>query len=180
MLFGALLTIAGASVEVGRPEQPGMKATPAAAPAAMVRRPDIMPAPVPVTPVAAPRPAMEPDAGPARTDAAAKALETQTGSASFYANSLAGRKTASGEPYDPRELVAAHRTLPFGTVLRVTNLANDRSVTVRVVDRGPFARGRILDLSRRAAEQIGMIRRGHAPVKVEVLTYGKKGRRGAA
>jgi rare lipoprotein A len=99
-------------------------------------------------------------------------LDVLTGVASFYANSLAGRRTASGERYDPRALVAAHRQLPFGTRLRVTNPANDRSVEVRVIDRGPFTRGRVLDLSRRAAEDLGMIRRGHAPVRIEVLSYG--------
>lgn len=109
---------------------------------------------------------------PAEAPAEPAVLEVQTGSASFYANSLAGRRTASGVPYRPRELVAAHRQLPFGTVLRVTSLTNDRSVEVRVVDRGPFAKGRVLDLSRRAAEELDMIRRGHMPVKIEVLSYG--------
>ncbi|HEX6588768.1 MAG TPA: septal ring lytic transglycosylase RlpA family protein [Longimicrobiales bacterium] len=93
------------------------------------------------------------------------------GGASWYADALAGRRTASGEPYDPTELIAAHRALPFGTRLRVTNLSNDRSVVVRVIDRGPFAGDRILDLSRRAAEQIGIIRAGHARVRLEVLEY---------
>ncbi len=93
------------------------------------------------------------------------------GSASWYSDALAGRRTASGEPYDPTELIAAHRALPFGTRLRVTNLANDRSVEVRVVDRGPFVEGRMLDLSRSAAEKIGIIRAGHARVRVEVLEY---------
>lgn len=100
-------------------------------------------------------------------------LDTFTGSASYYANSLAGRRTASGVPYRPDEMIAAHKTLPFGTLLRVTNLANDRTVEVRVVDRGPYAKGRILDLSRRAVEELDFIRRGHTRVKVEVLEYGK-------
>lgn len=105
-------------------------------------------------------------------DTAEVVLSTVTGEASYYHDSLAGNTTASGVPYDPSELVAAHPRLPFGTVLRVTNLRNEREVRVRVVDRGPFARGRILDLSRRAAEQIGMIRSGHAPVRIEVLSHG--------
>lgn len=96
-------------------------------------------------------------------------VDTEVGSASFYANSLAGRRTASGVPYNPRELVAAHRTLPFGSLLRVTNEANGRSVEVRVVDRGPFAKGRILDLSRRAAERLDFIPSGHTRVTIEVL-----------
>jgi len=98
-----------------------------------------------------------------------RVLETQTGSASFYANSLAGRRTASGVRYNPREMVAAHRSLPFGSLLRVTNEANGQVVKVRVVDRGPFARGRVLDLSRVAAEELGFIRRGHTRVTIEVL-----------
>ncbi len=102
-------------------------------------------------------------------DAEPRVLETQVGSASFYANSLAGRRTASGVRYDPREMVAAHRSLPFGSLLRVTNEANGQVVKVRVVDRGPFARGRVLDLSRVAAEELGFIRRGHTRVTIEVL-----------
>lgn len=105
----------------------------------------------------------------AETAPARVVLETLVGSASYYANSLAGRRTASGERYDPREMVAAHRTLPFGSLLRVTNEANGRSVQVRVVDRGPFARGRVLDLSRRAAEELDFIRQGHTRVTIEVL-----------
>jgi rare lipoprotein A len=103
---------------------------------------------------------------------AGDALLVVEGSASWYSDALAGRRTASGEPYDPRELIAAHRALPFGTRLRVTNLSNDRTVEVRVIDRGPFVAGRILDLSRSAAEQIGIVRVGHARVRVEVLEYG--------
>jgi rare lipoprotein A len=107
-------------------------------------------------------------------DAAAVVLATAEGSASYYANSLAGRRTASGVPYRPRAMVAAHRTLPFGTRLRVENLANGRVVEVEVVDRGPFTRGRILDLSRRAAEELGFIRQGHTRVRIDVLEYGER------
>lgn len=96
-------------------------------------------------------------------------LQTLVGAASFYSNSLAGRRTASGVRYDPSEMVAAHRTLPFGSLLRVTNEANGRTVQVRVVDRGPFAKGRVLDLSRRAAEKLDFVRRGHTQVTIEVL-----------
>lgn len=91
------------------------------------------------------------------------------GKASFYSDSLHGNPTASGEPYDRDDLTAAHRSLPFGTRLRVTNLANGRSVEVRVNDRGPFVEGRIVDLSRRAAEEIGMIAAGVVEVSVEVV-----------
>ncbi|GEM_PF-3438369 len=95
------------------------------------------------------------------------------GRASYYGNEFAGRPTASGELYDTNKLTAAHRTLPFGTVCRVTNLANNRSITVRINDRGPFVKGRILDLSYRAAKLLGAIREGVIDVKIEVLELGK-------
>lgn len=101
-------------------------------------------------------------------------LATQTGAASYYASSLAGRPTASGAPYDPSAFMAAHREYPFGTVLRVTNPANGRAVVVVVLDRGPFVAGRIVDLSRVAAEKIDMIRQGVVQVVVEVLEWGKR------
>lgn len=100
------------------------------------------------------------------------ALETRTGVASYYADKLHNRRTASGIRYDRNALVAAHRSYPFGTVLRVTNLKNERWVTVRVVDRGPFVRGRILDVSRRAAEELGFVGQGLTQVRVEVLAFG--------
>lgn len=80
----------------------------------------------------------------------------QSGTASWYGNRFHGRRTASGERYDMRGYTAAHKSLPFGTILRVTNLDNDRSVLVRINDRGPYVRGRIIDLSRAAAEEIGV------------------------
>lgn len=88
------------------------------------------------------------------------------GVASFYSE---GARTASGEKFDPNELTAAHRTLPFGTRLRVTNVTNGRSVTVRVNDRGPFVAGRDVDVSYFAAERLGITERGVAKVKVEVI-----------
>jgi rare lipoprotein A len=100
---------------------------------------------------------------------AAAAAAVEVGSASFYHNSLAGRKTASGEPYRPGAMTAAHKKLPLGTRLRVTNLANGKQVVVKVNDRGPYAKGRILDLSRGAAEQLGFIKQGHTKVRIEVL-----------
>lgn len=96
-------------------------------------------------------------------------LDLFGGEASYYASGFEGRPTASGEPYRGRALTAAHRTLPFGTRVKVTNLANGRSVEVRVNDRGPFHRRRVIDLSRAAAERLGMVRRGRAPVEVRVL-----------
>ena len=94
----------------------------------------------------------------------------QTGNASFYADKFEGRTTASGEKYKHSKLTAAHKTLPFGTILRVTNLENDKEVVVRVNDRGPFVKGRIIDLSKSAAEQLGFIIQG--VTKVEIVSTG--------
>ena len=91
----------------------------------------------------------------------------QTGKASFYSKRFSGRKTASGERLHHDSLTCAHRTYPFGTMLKVTNPANGQSVIVRVTDRGPYVRGRIIDLSVRAAREIGIIAQGIAPVVVE-------------
>jgi rare lipoprotein A len=93
------------------------------------------------------------------------------GKASYI--SYAGGKTASGAPYRPQALTAAHRTLPFGTRLRVTDLKTGRQVQVTVNDRGPFIRGRVLDLSRGAAQTLGMTDRGVIQVRAEVLSDGK-------
>ena len=92
-----------------------------------------------------------------------------TGDASYYASRFQGRPTASGERFDNNQLTAAHRTMPFGTKVRVTNLSNGRSVVVRVNDRGPYARGRIIDLSQAAAIRIDIVRAGVARVRVEPL-----------
>jgi rare lipoprotein A len=93
----------------------------------------------------------------------------QRGKASWYGGRFQGRLTASGERFDQDELTAAHRTLPFHSRVRVTNLENGRSVEVRINDRGPYGPGRIIDLSRAAARVIGMIERGVVPVTVEIL-----------
>jgi rare lipoprotein A len=93
----------------------------------------------------------------------------QEGIASWYGADFAGRSTASGEIFDPSQLTAAHPSLPFGTILRVTNQQNNKYVTVRVNDRGPYAAGRIIDVSQAAAEQLDIISTGTAPVKVESL-----------
>lgn len=98
--------------------------------------------------------------------------QTQTGKASFYADKYEGRTTASGEKYKHNKLTAAHKTLPFGTKVRVTNIANNQTVEVVVNDRGPYVDGRIIDLSRSAAEQLGFINLGLAEVKLEVIDAG--------
>jgi rare lipoprotein A len=97
------------------------------------------------------------------------------GSGSYYADKFAGRATASGAPYEPSGYSAAHRHLPFGTVLRVTRVDGGQVVYVRVTDRGPFGpRGRILDLSRAAAERLGMLRAGVVKLVVEVVELGPR------
>lgn len=92
-----------------------------------------------------------------------------TGIASWYGPGFHGRQTASGARFDQNALTAAHRSLPFGTKVRVTNLSNGRSVVVTINDRGPFVGGRIIDLSKKAASKIGMVRQGTAKVRVEVI-----------
>lgn len=94
----------------------------------------------------------------------------QSGKASFYAKSFTGRRTASGERLHQDSLTCAHRSYPFGTKLKVSNPANGRSVIVRVTDRGPFVRGRIIDLSWRAAKELGIISQGVAVVTVQRAT----------
>lgn len=107
-------------------------------------------------------------------EASAGVVEVREGRASYYADSLAGNSTASGEPYDPQAYTAASRDLPFGTRVRVTRLDGDgepmASVIVRVNDRGPFRdHSRILDLSRAAAEALDMIRAGVVDIRAEIL-----------
>lgn len=96
-------------------------------------------------------------------------IQVFRGEASYYHDSLHGNTTASGEAYDRTELTAAHRSLPFGTRVRVRNLRNGRAVVVRINDRGPFVEGRIVDLSRRAADELDMIQAGVVPVQMEIL-----------
>ena len=91
------------------------------------------------------------------------------GTASYYGKAHHGKRTASGERFNQNALTAAHRTLAFGTRVRVTNLDNGRSVVVRINDRGPFGRGRIIDVSKAAAEQLNMLRSGTARVRLEGL-----------
>jgi rare lipoprotein A len=95
--------------------------------------------------------------------------KSETGEASYYASKHHGLKTASGEPYDEAKLTAAHRTLPFGTKVKVTNLDNGRSVVFRVNDRGPFIKGRIVDVSRRGAFELGFIQQGTCRVRLDIL-----------
>lgn len=102
-------------------------------------------------------------------DGGSEVEQVLEGRASWYGGGFHGRPTASGAPFNQHALTAAHRSLPFGTELRVTNLRNGEQVEVTVTDRGPYSRGRILDLSRGAAAELGMLERGVSRVRIEVL-----------
>lgn len=99
---------------------------------------------------------------------------TETGLASFYSDKFEGKQTASGEIYKASKMTAAHRTLSFGTQVKVTNLSNQKSVTVTVNDRGPFVKDRIIDLSEAAAAKLDFIEQGVAKVKIEPIKKTKK------
>lgn len=107
-----------------------------------------------------------PPTGPA-AEAASRPLGE--GMASYYADRFHGRRTASGERFDKFALTAAHPTLPFGSLVRVTNPRNGQQVVVRINDRGPFSGGRVIDLSRAAAEEIGIVASGHALVELALI-----------
>jgi rare lipoprotein A len=94
----------------------------------------------------------------------------ETGLASWYGPKFHGKRTASGEVFNQEKFTAAHRTLPWGSRVKVTNLANGKSVDVRINDRGPFGKGRIIDVSRAAARALGMVGRGITTVRVECLS----------
>jgi len=131
------------------------------------RATDAQPAPAPATPPAAPSPKR---GKPTQTPAPAGYIEE--GNASWYGVPFNGRRASNGEIYDMYKLTAAHRTLPFETMVRVTNLNNGKSTTVRITDRGPFVDNRIIDLSLAAAREIDSVGPGVVHVRVEVLTQG--------
>ena len=122
----------------------------------------------PVGPLPAPPPK------PMATDSAipSKLIEVVQGAASWYGPGFYGRTTANGERFRKGTLTAAHRTLPFGTKVRVTNLSNGRSVVVRINDRGPFRYHRVIDLAHGAASQLKMMQAGEVTVKLEILSKG--------
>ena len=109
---------------------------------------------------------------PVRPLPASKLIEVVQGAASWYGPGFYGRTTANGERFSKGTLTAAHRTLPFGTKVRVTNLSNGRSVVVRINDRGPFRYHRVIDLAHGAASQLQMMQAGEVPVKLEILAKG--------
>jgi rare lipoprotein A len=102
-----------------------------------------------------------------------RAVVVGRGRASYYADSFTGRRTANGELYDPNAYTAAHRTLPFGSILRVTREKTGDWVLVRVNDRGPYANGRVIDLSKQAAKRLSMLKDGVVKVRVELLELGE-------
>lgn len=108
-------------------------------------------------------------AGCASTDVIDPRGYDKTGVASYYGAKHQGKRTASGERFNANSLTAAHRQLPFGTRVKVTNLNNDKSCVVRINDRGPHTRGRLIDLSREAAQRLGMLGSGTARVRVQSL-----------
>jgi rare lipoprotein A len=150
---GAITVIvAGCAQQAVAPEAPAAPAPPAAAPP---------PAPATPSPPAVPSPRPLGQAG-----------DLERGRVSLYGAEFAGKTTANGEPFDPDGLTMAHRTLPFGTRVRVTNLENQRSVEVTVNDRGPAVAGRIADLSLGAARRIGMVARGVVDAVLEIIQPG--------
>lgn len=106
---------------------------------------------------------------------AERPIFAETGIASWYGKVHDGHLTADGEAFDMNAMTAAHRSLPFGTVVRVTNLANGRSIKVRINDRGPYIRSRVIDLSARAARALGIAERGIARVRIEELASDQAG-----
>ena len=113
-----------------------------------------------------------PSSSTGKTPSQTRTAGSIEGIASYYADDFNGKKTADGETYDMYKMTAAHRTFPFGTKVKVTNLANKRSIIVRINDRGPFKMDRIIDLSYAAAIQLGMKGTGTATVKLEVVQWG--------
>lgn len=108
------------------------------------------------------------------TSACAKHKKVQVGNGSWYGKKFQGKSTANGEKYNMYAYTAAHKTLPFNTMVEVTNLKNNRKIIVRINDRGPYAKGRIIDLSYLAAKKLGYINRGVAKLSIKVLYRQKK------
>jgi rare lipoprotein A len=128
--------------------------------------PPVQPSPAPSS---APAPGNPPARGPKTPPALPAAGYTEEGNASWYGKPFNGRRSSNGETYDMYKLTAAHRTLPFDTIVRVTNLNNGKTTTVRITDRGPFVDNRIIDLSLAAAREIESVGPGVVPVRLEVL-----------
>jgi rare lipoprotein A len=171
LLPGIAVAVLSAGCAARRPPAP--TSAPTASPELASPDPDL-----PRSPTTSPR-GVEPRArGTAyrRAPATPAIVFEQAGYATYVARSFHGNTSASGETFDERELVAAHRTLPFGSIVRVTNVENGRSVTVRIIDRGPYGKndreGTIIDVSRAAAQRLRMIRDGQVRARVAVLEVG--------
>jgi rare lipoprotein A len=132
-----------------------------------------VPPSVPATPIAAP------DSLTSQGTAKTRHKSLIKGLASWYGGVFHGHKTANGETFDENALTACHPTLPFGSLVRVVNVRNGRSVIVRITDRGDLAKGRIIDLSKAAAEQLAMTRSGLAPVVLDVISRGVRPNEGS-
>ena len=148
----------------------GRRPIASSAPSAPAPQPGPGPAPTPSQPTPPAVGARGPAQPPTRTAPFVPGIYVEQGIASWYGVPFHGRRAADGEIFDMNSLVAAHRTLPFGSILRVTNLNNGRDVQVRVIDRGPFVGDRMLDLARAAAVALDMIGTGTAPVRIELLS----------
>lgn len=133
-------------------------------------QPDIPSLESPPAAILPPAPETRQASPPATLPTPAPSATIETGLASWYGARHHGKRTASGEIFDQNKFTAAHRTLPWGSIVKVTNLDNGKSVEVRINDRGPFKKGRIIDLSRAAARALGMVRSGVSPVRMEVLS----------
>jgi rare lipoprotein A len=168
MCFFVLVVIAGcASRHATADRQPGPSAASPATTESAKRSSDAQPAPTPTNLPARPAPRR----GKSSPSPAPEGY-LEEGNASWYGVPFNGRRASNGEIYDMYKLTAAHRTLPFETMVRVTNLNNGKATTVRITDRGPFVENRIIDLSLAAAREIESIGPGVVPVRVEVLTPG--------
>lgn len=161
-VVAAVPTLSAAAGDLLAERRPAAVSDPTAGRPVEAAGPRIQAAPDPARAAARP-------AAPAIGKRVAESPAVITGTASWYGPGFAGQRTASGEIYDPSDLVAAHRSLAFGTPVRVTNRHNGRSVVVRITDRGPYAGGRILDVSEAAADVLGMRAAGTVPVSIEIL-----------
>ena len=127
------------------------------------------PASTPLVAKALPVPSPVPPAAKAQAKHPLRAVMSTLGMASFYSNSFDGKRTANGETFDQKLMTACHKTLPFGTLVRVINVATGRSVVVRINDRGVLTPSRVIDLSHAAASELGMLESGVAKVRLEIL-----------
>lgn len=118
--------------------------------------------------------AIQPTMGPALADRPARDAYVERGEASWYGPGFHGKKTASGEIYDQTDMTAAHRRLPLGTEVVVTNLENGKKVKVEINDRGPYAKGRVIDLSKEAGKKLGILSDGTAEVRIEATPEAKR------